>query len=130
VRQRTAALLFGGGNDGITYVGISTCWWYNRGGPFTYVYVNMQLSSKGRSTGAAAISGLPLVAAYQDRLQVASFSNIAPGTDGDIAGTAFGSTITLWKGAANSGVTPQLADADFQNNSQIIISGFYQSTNQ
>ena len=55
----TPVLTFGGGTTGITYSGGRQLGQYTKIGDTVHIYIHIQLTSKGSSTGAAQITGLP-----------------------------------------------------------------------
>lgn len=123
-------LSFGGNSTGITY---ST-----RNGLFTKIgnlvlfNLNVQLSSKGLSTGAASIS-LPseFIANFQYTATVVPFASsiIIPSGYTSISALiqASSTQITLLYFNHNTGLFSELDDTNFDNTSGIIISGQYRT---
>lgn len=122
----TPGLTFGGGSTGIT--------WSNQTGQYTKIGnrvlydIREVLTSKGTSTGAALVTGLPFAAVGSVFAGSVLFANMTSGVgDTQISGVTqnAASTIPIYKQAA--GTVSQLTDADFQNNSQINIAGHYRA---
>ena len=117
----TPALEFGGGTTGITYT--TQTGNYVRAGALVYVHFSIVLSSKGSSTGAATITGLPFAGGgVAPGMSIRYYANLA-----SIAGSPFGwigtATINMVQmGAATPSV---LTDANFANNSRLDMWGIY-----
>ncbi len=118
----TPAASFGGGTTGITYTNQQGS--YSRVGNLVFFRLRLTLSNKGSSTGNALITGLPLTmaAAPAPSLTVGTwnaFNTItAPVTARGVPSTT---TIVPIHNAAT-----QLTDANFQNTSDIFVSGVYE----
>lgn len=126
----TPTLLFGAGSVGLTYT--TQVGFYTRIGNIVYISVNIQLSSKGSSTGFANFTGLPFTSSSTDAqyslnayyLGMASF----PGSTTDpVARIALSDTkFTIWGYLGPSvGTISQLGDSNFTNTSLIRVDGFY-----
>lgn len=118
---------FGGAFTGVTYSSKQGS--YTKIGNRVMVSGSIALTSKGSSTGNARITGLPFTIANNANAYSAaslSLSNITfadtPSGYGEINGT----TIVLQE-TTNAGVITSLTDADFANNSSIIVSFCYQA---
>lgn len=124
----TPILEFGGASTGITYdtqIGI-----YSRIGSIVFVFVGLFLTSKGSATGQAVIKGLPLVATGTSFNALATRANLvainSAGGYSYIVGSVLQSTsqIDLQQYGNNvSGL--DLTNADFANNSVMVVSGYY-----
>lgn len=118
----TPSLTFGGGNTGITYT--TNTGVYTKIGRMVYFTMNMVLSSKGSSTGAAVIGGLPYNSVYKYSLPVVL--NTTATINGHIqANTRNTSTKNIDLTVVSTGVS-SLTDASFTNTTELIISGSYQ----
>lgn len=126
----TPTITFGGGSTGITYTSREGYW--ELVGPFVHFNICIILSSKGSSTGNAAVGTLPFAcaaasanhaAALPVRLTAMTAGVFDQMVMGLIPGTA--TTIRLDKVAAGAGTVTQMTDADFTNTSSIMISGSY-----
>lgn len=123
----TPGVTFGGGATGVTYNA-------NRGGSFTrignrvYFELRLRLSSKGSSTGAASITGLPYAFSSSGNAvespcmtDYAAMTGITGAVLGAVATGA--ATVVLYQmGAA---ATAALTDANFTNTSDVYVSGHY-----
>jgi hypothetical protein len=121
----SVGITFGGAAVGVTYNNQSAR--YVKIGQFVYVHGDMNLSSKGSSTGAALLTGLPF-------------------TSSALAGTMsiwvqnMGATTTTWVGVVDASATTiapyyiltgshtAAQNTDFANNSRIIFGGCYQAS--
>lgn len=115
-----ATLAFGGASVGITYS--SQSGFYTRIGNIIFYNFNISLTSKGSSTGSATISGFPVNAGNQNNFNiVTTYINMTLVTANPVLQFTNGST------TANvlSSVTAALTDANFNNNTTILGSGFY-----
>jgi hypothetical protein len=119
-------LRFGGASVGITY-GTNSCR-YSRIGQRVFFDLQMTLTNKGSSVGAATIV-LPVtinVFALAPAFTVSLANNLAAGTTTSLI--AFGSTnstnLNLYRYAA--GASTALADTDFTNTTDLRISGSYE----
>jgi hypothetical protein len=126
----TPTLTFGGGSTGITYT--TQVGFYTQIGNLITVSINLVLSSKGSSTGVAAISGLP---------SAASATNVVYILNGYLLGmTSFPATTTIPIGlilassstvdiygylGPTAGTITQFVDTDFAATSTIRFNGFY-----
>jgi hypothetical protein len=119
------AITFGGGNTGVSYnyqVGTFT-----KIGDLVTASCYMTLSSKGSSTGAAVLTGLPVASRNLT-------ANLVPATlrlsnisfaDFPMAWNQTSSTDIHLQETTNSGTTTNLTDANFSNSSEVMISISY-----
>jgi hypothetical protein len=117
---------FGGGSTGITYS--------HRTGTYTkigrQVTVNglLELSSKGSSTGSALLTGLPFAIgsglSFFTAVSVSSIRNITFADVFSAYGNQGVTSITLGE-TTNAGAFTVLTNADFANNSELIVSLTY-----
>ena len=119
---------FGGGTTGIAFS--IQAGFYTKSGNMVHFNGYIVLTSKGSSTGAALITGLPFTSrnvAFQHGgvtigfIEGITFANII---SGDILATA--SAIRLGE-TTEAGVYTALTNADFADGSQIIIQGSYRT---
>ena len=121
----TIGLAFGGASTGIT-TGSNTGN-YTKVGRLVTVFGYIDLSSKGSSTGSAAITGLPFAVGAASSNYSAASLHLANITFADFP-MGFGNTTTttiLLQEITNAGVRTSLTDADFANNSSMIFSLTY-----
>ena len=122
----TPTIQFGGASVGITYT--LNAGNYVRVGNLVNFQADITLSSKGSSTGAASVVGLPFLAKTTGNVpivQVMTFSNFTLGDLGTVVGRMAGgfSVITLGKMTAiGSG---NLDNTHFSNTSRLFITGSY-----
>lgn len=121
----TPTLSFGGASVGITYSVQSGK--YSRIGNIVIFTLQVNLSSKGSSTGVAAIGGLPINCTPQTAISIFG-TNLAVGTTTSLQAIigAGGTSILLYKYAAGSAT--QLANTDFGGSDALNISGAYLAT--
>jgi hypothetical protein len=121
----TIGVSFGGAAAGVTY-GANTGT-YTKIGRQVTVNGYMELTSKGSSTGDAAITGLPFTIASgvsfnnsaSLRLVTISFADFYTGAGGP------NTTIVSLLEVTTAGVTTALTNANFANNSELVISLTY-----
>jgi hypothetical protein len=117
----TMGVTFGGGTTGITY-GTQEGYFTKIGNVVT-ISGYMTLTSKGSSTGTAAITGLPYIvggyAAVTMRLTAITFANQYQGY------TTIGQQTISLEEVTEAGVMTNLTDADFANNSTIMVNCMY-----
>lgn len=126
----TPGLSFGGGSTGITYSAVQGT--YTRIGNLCYVQGFVNLSSKGSSTGTAALTGLPFTV-NASLNPVGQFGPTQNGPTPDsgyvsiitqfLAGTT---TATFIETATADGDSQNMTDTNFTNTSEFYFSGFYQ----
>lgn len=121
----TPGVSFGGGTTGITYSGQTAD--YVRIGKTVFFSLDVTLSSKGSSTGAAAISGLPFTVGGS-KLNYGGpivYASAMSGLTGALLADPRGSTTRadLYQSAATGNAT--VTDAEFTNTSRLIVTGFY-----
>ena len=130
----TPTLKFGGGDTGITYAGAAGS--VSRGGHYTKIgrvvtfSVRIILTSKGTSTGQATIVGLPfdvanLVANYGSAMY--SFANNFAIPERAAITMDSGNSIIRLRFTNSSGAYGDVTNSDFNNNSDIILTGTYQA---
>ena len=120
----TPGLTFGGGTTGVTYsyrVGK-----YNRVGNTVTFALDFLLTSKGSSTGAVVITGLPIACSAtlpQTFIVVANTLSFAtlPIIAYSLVGTT---TFALYRMSSGGSLIP-IADTDFANTTEIFITGTY-----
>ena len=126
----TPTLTFGGGSTGITYT--TQVGFYTRIGNLVTVSINLTLSSKGSSTGIAAISGLPFAASATNVIYIlngyvfgmTSFPTTTTIPMGLILASS--STVDIWGYLGpTTGTISQFADTNFAATSTIRFNGFY-----
>jgi hypothetical protein len=122
----TPTLAFGGASVGITYAA-GTRGLYTKTGNTVVVNALLELTNKGSSTGAAVLSGLPFTSnQFINYVGVSAlYGSIT--VLGTIQPLQLGNTtnINLYEVTA-AGVTSQLDNTDFANNSYVHISFTYQ----
>jgi hypothetical protein len=119
----TPVLTFGaGGTTGITYT-TQTGTYARVDGVVTFT-MNIVLSSKGSSTGAATITGLPVAAGAVTALSI-RYSLFTGTADHDPYATVSGSTISLWEVNQSGGAEVAVTDTAFANTTSFTISGSY-----
>lgn len=130
----TPTLAFGGASTGITY-GFNTGY-YTRIGPILFVYISIQLTSKGSSTGTATIENLPFTAIntisppFMDTAPI----NLATGitftaTYTSAWGNFTSGTNSMSLQQGGSGVTTTaMQDTNFSNTSNFTLMGFYNTS--
>lgn len=122
----TPVLKFGGGTTGITYsVQIGN---YIRIGIGVFVQGYFGLSSKGSSTGAATIAGLPFTpnaTTNHYTLGVAA-PNTCSGITGGIFSYVFPNNTALQLYMTNTGTFSAIADTNFGNSSDCAINASYE----
>jgi len=125
----TIGVSFGGGTTGITYDASYVSGIYTKIGRLVSVTGHLVLTSKGSSTGTAQITGLPFTndtangadAVCTVKPDYITFANMIIGYI-----PANTSSIQLWE-CTEAGAATQLTNADFANNSQLIVSMIYQA---
>jgi hypothetical protein len=121
----TPVLAFGGASVGITYT--TRVGKYQRVGNMVYFTIFINLSSKGSSTGAATITGLPVTAASDSSsnnaftIMIGTTIAGATGFTSEVSGTSLSLQYLLAATGANTG----LADTNFTNTSILKIQGHY-----
>jgi len=121
------SVTFGGASAGITYSQRNFA--YVKIGRTVYITGYVLLSNKGSSTGSAAITGFPFVAATGNATHSAfSFHINAMTFDGFPNGFIIPGTsrIELYE-CSDAGVATTITNADFTNTTGLIISGFYRT---
>jgi hypothetical protein len=116
---------FGGGSTGVTYnVNTGT---YTKIGRQVTVNGQIALTNKGSSTGDASITGLPFtVGSTGQFFSAPSFwlNNVSYANQFQGRSLVFATSIELWE-ITEAGVITRLSDADFANNSEIIVTMTY-----
>lgn len=121
----TPVLNFGGGTTGITYS--SQVGKYTQIGNIVYIYINIQLTNKGSSTGAAAITGLPVnsdgnanilpLLYFSGLTLTALYTNVSTYTSAV-------TTLTLLQSGSTQTATT-IANTGFTNTTNLIFNGWY-----
>jgi hypothetical protein len=120
----TPGISFGGGTTGITYT--TQTGTYTKIGNRVFVDCIITLSSKGSSTGAALITGLPFtVAASTFSVGSMRITALAAAIDAVPVATftASATTVTLEQLGNAAATVTTLADTNFSNTTQIYIGG-------
>ena len=126
----TPTLSFGGGTTGIVYNGSYHSGVYTKIGNRVFYNFFMVLSSKGSSTGNATITGLPFT-----NITLPSAANLA--TVGILNQISFadtpqalqenGASVIALQEVSNAGAVSTLTNANFENGSQLRISGSFEA---
>jgi hypothetical protein len=118
----TPSLAFGGGATGMTYN--TRAGWYVRVGSLVFFSINIVLTAKGSSTGTAAISGLPITPSSSGFVPLSVYADTLASVTGQVGANivASNTTIALYQFGAPTTV---LTHANFNNGSNIFISGLY-----
>jgi len=116
----TPALEFGGASVDITY-GTQTAS-YTRVDSIVTFNLNIILTNKGSSNGAATITGIPVSSGATTALAVYYSKLTALGM---VTATITGATISIFSADAAGGAVAALTDAGFANDTSISISGTY-----
>jgi len=115
----TPVLVFGAGSTGITYT--TQQGRYTKVGRTVTIRFEINLSSKGSSTGEASITGLPFAAANLNSMAVYLYSNFLLTYK---AGIAYCNSTTINEIAANG--TAAFSDTNFTNTSRFWATCTYQ----
>lgn len=120
----TPAFAFGGGTTGITYTTQTGA--YRKVGQIVHVSILITMSSKGSSTGAATITGLPFTASNFTMLAL-RIGGLAAAIDAYPSAIVNGgaTTISLQKLGNASTSYANMTDADFSNTGEIVLGGTY-----
>jgi hypothetical protein len=119
----TPGVAFGGGTTGITYTAQGGT--YTRIGRLVHVQIVVLLSSKGSSTGAATITGLPLTVSLTTPITVQISSMTAGVGDTYVQAALNGAATTIALFDIAAGSEDALTDADFTNTSLLRANGTY-----
>jgi hypothetical protein len=120
----TPAVTFGGGATGVTYSDQSGA--YTKIGRCVTYRFNINLSSKGSSTGSAEITGLPFANGSSSYIPGSILCNaLAAGSTTQIVCDVVGSDSKLRTGRYSAGSFSALADTDFTNSTLFETSGLY-----
>ncbi len=122
----TPGIAFGGASVGVTYstqLGI-----YTRIGSVVHFYISLVLTSKGSSTGIAAVINLPFTS--QSSIAIACtfsgfFQNVTYAAGSAVAVNNPGNTTINMGAQITATTTTTWTDVNFANNSTITISGTY-----
>ena len=121
----TPNIAFAGGSTGVTYLSPYNAGKYTKIGNVVYVQAYLVLSSKGSSTGSAALTNLPFTSS-----SAAASASIALYYQVAYVGQTIGivnsssTTINLYS-SLEIGTKAALVDTNFTNDSQIIFSATY-----
>ena len=108
----TPAIKFGGNSVGVTYSGQTGV--YIQVGKFGHAQFDFTLTSKGSSTGAATITGLPFSANGNGACGVIDFANnTGVNLRDSVYCNVIGSTIALLQTSSGSAGRTTLSDANF-----------------
>jgi len=118
----TPAITLGGGNTGITYAGRSAT--FSKNGNVVNFAVLIQLSSKGSSTGALAVTGMPF-SANGSGLDIYPIFGTNITTATAMFGLQSGTTIAIYRFVSGSSPATIL-DSDLVDTSYIYFTGAYQ----
>jgi hypothetical protein len=123
----TPTIAFGGGSTGVTYTNASG--YYTKIGNIVHFTALIDLSSKGTDTGDVTIGGLPFTATsasgrFPD-VNTRIIQNVV--VDTFLQSAVLNNTTTVGILQYNSTTDDQeyLTDADFSNNSELNVTGFY-----
>lgn len=118
----TPVLEFGGGTTGITYS--TQTGGYSQLGNLVFFTLAIVLTSKGSSTGAATITGLPVSAARAAVFALDPQNITYASTVLSTVGVSTPTTLNLYQSVSGS-PHAALDDTNFSNTSSLIISGVY-----
>lgn len=123
----TPTLAFGGASSGITYT--TRVGKYIKVGTLVFVTIRITLSSKGSSTGAATITGLPFASS------ATYYSGLTPGPFGALSVSVASlapyvgpssTTVSLtYVPAAGGTAATNMIDTTFSNTTDLILTGCY-----
>ena len=116
----TPALTFGGAAVDMTFT--SQTGHYTKIGRVVTFRLQIVLSAKGSSTGAAVVTGLPFVAG---EISAASIGYTSAITFADFLRVPVSAATIPLGEVTNAGVSSTLTDADFANNSDLYVAGTY-----
>ena len=122
----TPTLSFGGGTTGITYS--TQTGNYFRIGDVIFIQLRINLTSKGSSTGVAAIGGLPFTSATDGAVQIfaAEGFDLNHTTGGlQFYGLVSQTSTSMEIRDCGSSVDAQLTDGEFQDTSRWSVTGYY-----
>jgi hypothetical protein len=122
----TMGIAFDNGATGVTYS--SNTGRYTKIGRQVTVVGYLALTNKGSSTGNATITGLPFtIGSGNSNYSASSISNLANVTFADFPQLRgeIGTTNILFLETTNAGALSALANGDFANNSEVMISFTY-----
>lgn len=120
----TPIVTFGGGTTGITYTTQSGA--YTKIGNRVLFDIFINLSSKGSSTGAMTITGLPFTAANTfDKTAAITGSNLVANTNPQVYVTKNTASLALFSYTISTGGVAAATDANINNNTTLTISGHY-----
>lgn len=123
----TPVLSFGGGTTGITYTARTGR--YTKIGNRVFVAITILLSSKGSSTGAMEISGLPIASSSTANNWInlpASMGNVAAGLTQHTSFLLFPSSSLINVYKLVGGSYSYVLDSDITDTAQITITGTYE----
>jgi hypothetical protein len=122
----TPVISFGGANVGVTY-GATTGGFYTKIGNIVTISGYLELTAKGSSNGAALIIGLPFTSASTNSTSSAASLFLYKVTFANFPQAYIGSSstsIVLYE-ITEGGTATALTDADFSNDSYVILSCTY-----
>lgn len=122
----TPVLAFGGASTGITYSVQTGA--YTRIGRVVHFDLQITLTSKGSATGAATISGLPLMIGGTGPATI-QVSGVTAGVGDTVVIASLGATgTTISLQDIASGSVASLTDVDFGNGSLVRVQGVYRTS--
>ncbi len=122
----TPALTFLFGSAGITYT--NRYGFYTKVGNKVYVTATIQLSSKGTGSGNAYVNGLPFVSGnFSGNTHAFSLTSISNLTyTGQVGGRVYANAgFMYFDQTTEAGVNSNLTEANFANNTTVVLSGSY-----
>jgi hypothetical protein len=121
----TPTLTFGGGSTGITYSSRSGVWY--RHGPLVHISFNFVLTSKGSSTGTAAVQPIPWASLSSAGTGVCGvyYQNMFTGISNVAAFISAGTNAVTFYNANNPITMGVFQDTGFTNTSQIYAACTY-----
>jgi hypothetical protein len=123
----TPTITFGGAGVGVTYTA-NTLGRYTKIGRLVSIYIRVQLTSKGSSTGAATINGLPFTV-NATQFPVAPGVMAANGAGLGGAVVSYAQSGNTFVGLKTQGAAAEVAvtDANFTNTSDFVLSCVYEA---
>jgi hypothetical protein len=124
----TPTLTFGGNAASVVYNG--QIGRYIKIGKLVWIFIRIQLSNKGSSTGSLAYQGLPFTSLnltnYQSALSLGYTEELAFNTIPALKLPENGTSIDMWESTSGGAATP-ITDGDYENATSIRISGCYEA---
>lgn len=125
----TPSLNFGGGTTGITYN--KQLGRYQKIGNTVYVTIEMELTSKGSSTGIAQITGLPFTSVNGRPLGTLTtpYAVNMAGLTSPVSGLVLINATSLYLYDTGATGIANLDDTNFNNTAYLVLFGFYTAAN-